>query len=173
MGVMHGFDVISEPKIKTNTPRPELSPEAKARIEREHAEEKDVFSDMAQLQAEALQKKPSDGWREGVKFDHGKAPWHLLPWDAVRAIVWVLMFGAKKYSDRNWELGMDWSRPFAALMRHMTAWWEGEAKDPETGYSHLWHAGCCILFLIAFELRGIGHDDRPVQSSGGTCGKQP
>jgi hypothetical protein len=48
-----------------------------------------------------------------------------------------------------------------ALMRHMTAWWEGESADPETGYSHLWHAGCCILFLITYELRGNGHNDRP------------
>ena len=93
--------------------------------------------------------------QEGRKDDTGKAPWHLLPFDAVRTIVMILQFGAKKYAPRNWEKGMAWSRPYDALMRHMTAWWEGEAKDPETGYSHLWHAGCCILFLIAYEIRGI------------------
>jgi Domain of unknown function (DUF5664) len=98
---------------------------------------------------------------EGRKNDQGKDPWHLLPWDAVRAIVKVLGFGASKYDPRNWEKGMAWSRPYAGLMRHMTAWWEGEPADPETGYSHLWHAGCCIVFLIAYELRGKGHDDRP------------
>jgi len=97
---------------------------------------------------------------EGVKKDAGKDPWHLVPWDAVRAIVKVLQFGANKYAPRNWEKGMAWSRPYDALMRHMTAWWEGEHKDAETGFSHLWHAGCCILFLIAFEIRGIGKDDR-------------
>jgi hypothetical protein len=43
----------------------------------------------------------------------------------------------------------------------MTAWWEGEGADPETGYSHLWRAGCCIVFLIAYEPRGKGHDDQP------------
>lgn len=98
---------------------------------------------------------------EGTKFDHGKDPWHLLPWDAARAVVRVLAFGAGKYSERNWENGMAWSRPFAALQRHLTAWWDGEKADPETGYSHLWHAGCCVFFLIAFELRGSGTDDRP------------
>ena len=77
------------------------------------------------------------------------------------AIAKVLAFGADKYSERNWEKGMVWSRPFSALLRHITAWWGGEDKDEETGYSHLWHAGCCILFLIAFEIRGIGLDDRP------------
>jgi hypothetical protein len=98
---------------------------------------------------------------EGRKDDSGKEPWHLAPWDAFRAIVRVLRFGADKYAPRNWEKGMAWSRPFAALQRHLTAWWEGAAKDEETGMSHLWHAGCCIVFLIAYEMRGIGTDDRP------------
>lgn len=97
----------------------------------------------------------------GRKDDGAKAPWHLLPWDAVRAIVLVLAFGATKYAPRNWERGMDWSRCYAACIRHLTAWWDGEGKDVETGFSHLWHAGCCIIFLIAFELRGTGRDDRP------------
>jgi hypothetical protein len=98
---------------------------------------------------------------EGRKNDTGKDQWHLFPWDAARAIVQVLGFGASKYDPRNWEKGMAWSRPYAALMRHMTAWWEGDRYDAETGFSHLAHAGCCIIFLIAYELRGRGHDDRP------------
>lgn len=106
-------------------------------------------------------KKNSDTWREGVKFDEGKLPYHLLPPELLEGVSEVLQFGAHKYTARNWELGMDWSRPFAALMRHMWAWWRGENTDPETGFSHLWHAGCCIAFLIAFEQRGVGTDDRP------------
>lgn len=38
-----------------------------------------------------------------------------------------------------------------------------EDLDEETGLSHLWHAVCCIAFLIAFEQRGIGTDDRPTR----------
>jgi hypothetical protein len=77
------------------------------------------------------------------------------------------MFGAKKYAPRNWELGMDWDRCFDALMRHMTDWYQrvdkgkGPGKDAETGYSDLWHAGACIVFLISYELRGKGRDTRP------------
>jgi hypothetical protein len=100
----------------------------------------------------------------GRKDDQGKDPWHLAPWDAFRAIVAVLRFGAGKYAPRNWERGMAWSRPFSAMLRHLTAWWHGEKADPETGFSHLWHAGCCIVFLIAFEMRGVGEDDRPGRS---------
>jgi len=98
---------------------------------------------------------------EGRKDDQGKAPWHLAPWDSFRAIITVLAFGAKKYEPRNWEKGMAWSRPYDAAIRHLTAWWDGEPCDPETGYSHLWHLGCCVVFLIAYEIRGVGLDDRP------------
>ena len=97
----------------------------------------------------------------GVKFDQGKIPMHLHPPEPLFAIGEIWDFGQKKYSARNWEEGMDWSRPFGALMRHMWAWWGGEKKDPETGKSHLWHAGCCIFMLITYEIRGIGTDDRP------------
>lgn len=98
---------------------------------------------------------------EGRKDDTEKLPWHLLPPDALEECVKVLQFGANKYAPRNWEKGMAWHRPFSALMRHMWAWWRGETRDPETGLSHLAHAMCCIVFLLSYELRGAGVDDRP------------
>jgi hypothetical protein len=98
---------------------------------------------------------------EGHKADTGKAPYHLLAPEMLEGVAQVLDFGARKYAPRNWELGMSWSRPFSALMRHMWAWWRGEDKDPETGMSHLWHAACCIMFLMAYEQRKTGTDDRP------------
>lgn len=100
----------------------------------------------------------------GNKNDLGKDPWDLAPWDAFRAIVKCLAFGATKYAPRNWERGMAWSRLYGALIRHMTAWWERESIDPESKMSHLWHAGCCVVFLIAYELRGVGLDNRPWKS---------
>ena len=98
---------------------------------------------------------------QGKKFDQGKAPWHLLPWGAVAVIVSVLDFGCRKYGPRNWENGMDYSRLFSAAQRHLTAWFNGEDGDQETGLSHLAHAGCCILFLLTFTITGKGTDDRP------------
>ena len=107
----------------------------------------------------------SPNWREpiaeGQKFDSNKLRYELLPPELLEEVARVLTFGAHKYSARNWELGMAWSRPFAALMRHMWAWWRGEDKDPETGYSHLSHAACCIAFLVSYEARNVGTDDRP------------
>lgn len=97
---------------------------------------------------------------EGIKHDGGKVRLELLPPEFLVATGLVLTFGAEKYGVRNWERGMKWSRVFGALMRHMWAWWGGEQRDPETGYSHLYHASACIAFLIAYEERGVGEDDR-------------
>ena len=107
---------------------------------------------------------------EGKKFDTDKVRLELLPPELLFAVGEILTFGAAKYADRNWELGMSWSRVYGALMRHMWAWWGGKGPttenfvfgslDLETGKSHLWHAGCCIAFLITYEERKIGEDDR-------------
>lgn len=96
----------------------------------------------------------------GVKFDTAKiTPQYIAP-EMITALSSVLAYGAWKYSPRNWEKGMAWSRPFGGMMRHMWAWWKGENLDPETGFSHLWHAACCLMFLIAYEERKVGQDDR-------------
>jgi hypothetical protein len=84
----------------------------------------------------------------------------LVPWAAVSEIAEVLTFGAAKYDANNWCRGARWGRYFAALCRHIFAWWSGEEKDPETGKSHLAHAGCCLLFLMEYQRNGWGSDDR-------------
>lgn len=109
--------------------------------------------------------------KESVKNDSDKTRIELFPGDALFAISDILTFGAKKYAARNWELGMSWGRVYGALMRHMWAWWQGKGPtnenfvfgelDPESQRSHLWHAGCCMVFLISYEMRKVGTDDRP------------
>lgn len=98
---------------------------------------------------------------EGRKDDGGKARYELLAPEFLDGTAQILTFGAAKYEDRNWEKGMKWSRVFGAMMRHMWAWWAGQKLDSETGKSHLWHASCCLMFLVAYEARQTGEDDRP------------
>lgn len=88
----------------------------------------------------------------GKKFDAGKDPWDLVPWEAVEQIVRVLEHGRAKYGAWNW-VGVDQYRRryFSALLRHLMAWRRGESVDPESGLPHLAHAGCCILFMLAKE----------------------
>ena len=96
----------------------------------------------------------------GIKHDTGKPRPELLPADALLQIAQVFTIGAQKYDDRNWELGIKYSRLFGALQRHLLAYWDGEDLDPETGLPHLAHAGCNMLMLLESQ-RFDGLDDRP------------
>lgn len=68
--------------------------------------------------------------------------------------------GAEKYDDNNWRRGYAWSLSYAALLRHLAAFWAGEDRDPETGLLHLAHARWHTGVLIEFMLRELGTDDR-------------
>lgn len=98
---------------------------------------------------------------DGVKFDAHKLPMHLIAPETLTSLAAVLQFGANKYAPRNWENGMDWSRVYSALQRHLWAWWSREEYDEETDFSHLEHALCCLMFLNTYEQRLVGKDDRP------------
>jgi hypothetical protein len=95
-----------------------------------------------------------------IKFDENKLPLHLLSTEAMNQTAAVLAFGAQKYAAHNWRDGFTWSRPLSAAMRHITAFNDGEDKDPESGLSHLAHAACCIMFLLEFEKTHKHLDDR-------------
>ena len=89
----------------------------------------------------------------GRKDDAGKPEYRLLPTRGIKAIVDVLTFGAGKYAPNNWQLVPDARDRYTdALLRHIFAWLDGETHDPESGLHHLGHAGCCLLFLMHFEL---------------------
>ncbi len=93
---------------------------------------------------------------KGMKFDGGKLDYTLVPWQGMDEVVRVLEFGAKKYARDNWKF-VNHAQPryLAAAFRHIIKYNEGELTDPETGLSHLAHATCCMLFLLALgELHG-------------------
>ena len=98
--------------------------------------------------------------KEAMKFDQDKLPLNLLSTEAMNQTAAVLKFGAQKYAEHNWRGGFKWSRPLAAAMRHLTAFNDGEDRDPESGLSHLAHAACCIMFLLEFEKTHQELDDR-------------
>jgi hypothetical protein len=96
----------------------------------------------------------------------------LLPRDypirAYQHVVRVLEFGAVKYVKGNWAKGMPWSVCFNCTMSHLTRAFQGEAKDEESGLTHLGHALCNILFLLAYrDLFPEGDDRLPEFALGG------
>lgn len=88
-----------------------------------------------------------------VRFDSGKPDWSLLPFKAVEEIIKVLEFGAKKYARGNFATGngIEYSRVINSLIRHTVAFSKGEDLDPESGLSHMAHAGANVLFLLHYE----------------------
>jgi len=84
-----------------------------------------------------------------TKHDLGKWRFSLMPMSAMKSVIEVLEFGAKKYAPGNWKTVPDArTRYFDAAIRHVTAWWGGEKNDSESGLPHLAHAICCLLFLL-------------------------
>ena len=120
---------------------------------------------------------------EGYKSDAGKLRMDLIPPEAVESLARVLTYGATgvpfqagcagksdPYPERNWERGMAWSRVFAAINRHLWSWWAGEECDRESGLSGIEHVLCCAAFLVAYEKRHAGTDDRPKIGAKEECG---
>lgn len=98
---------------------------------------------------------------EAMKYDNEKVRLDLLPVAPLLGVSKVLTFGAQKYGARNWEKGLDWSRCYAAALRHLFAWWSGETFDNETQLNHLDHAVCELMFLREFAETHPELDDRP------------
>jgi hypothetical protein len=99
---------------------------------------------------------------EANKADSGKLPLDLLPPELLINVAQVLRHGAEKYDRYNWAKGMAWSRVYAAAQRHLLKWWTHHEADEDSGLSHLAHAACCLAFLLAYEDRRLGIDDRPL-----------
>lgn len=97
-----------------------------------------------------------------TKHDQGKPRMDLLSDLALEEVSRVLGFGANKpgYGAHNWRKGMEWSRLIASVRRHIGEYAKGVDIDPETGFSHLAHAMCCLMFLEEYRQTGTGEDNR-------------
>jgi len=86
---------------------------------------------------------------EGNKNDSGKLRYSLLYWPFVTGIVRVLMFGAKKYGDFDWQKVPNLVERYTdAAIRHLK---DNSGDDKESGEDSLLHAACCLMFLYWFK----------------------
>lgn len=117
----------------------------------------DVLAPPTPQSGEVRITNPTTGGEKGQKL----ARYDLIPANPLRQLAEHYGKGARKYSERNWERGYDWSLNFAALMRHAWAWWDREDVDEETGSNHMvavvWHA----FALLEFHNTHPELDDRP------------
>ena len=89
--------------------------------------------------------------RDVTKHDTNKPRYDLIPPLSLKEIAKTFAIGANKYSDRNWEMGTDWSRYYRALLSHANAWWAGEKFDKEDGQHHLAAVAVCAMMLMEYE----------------------
>ncbi len=95
-----------------------------------------------------------------------KPPINLIPPTGIIVEAMAFKFGASKYGPFNWrEKGVAASIYYAAMMRHLFDWWDGEDLASDSSVHHLGHlrAGANII-LDAAEI-GKLVDDRPAKGN--------
>jgi len=97
---------------------------------------------------------------KGMKFDDNKLLYHLIPLKALEEEIKVLMIGAAKYEENNWQKVDNAIRRYLnATLRHLgkivealnNGWSDekiAEMKDEDSGLHPLAHCACDIHFLL-------------------------
>lgn len=99
---------------------------------------------------------PDTGAQKGSKRER----FDLIPAESLNWLARVYGYGAGKYDDHNWRRGYAWGLSYAAMQRHLHAFWSGENFDPESGLPHLAHAMWHCTTLLTFMTEHPEKDDR-------------
>lgn len=114
-----------------------------------------------QSNSEVISNATKDVAKTGVKYDAGKVRFDLIPPRPMQLLAEVYTVGAQKYEPRNWEKGIEYSRVYAAVQRHLHAYWGGQDLDEESALPHLAHAMWGMAALLEFDTTHPELDDRP------------
>lgn len=111
----------------------------------------------------------ADGWKDTnpkSAFGDKKVPFSCVPAPVVAELGLAMLEGALKYGRHNYRIaGVRASTYYDAALRHLTAFWEGEDVDPESGLPHLVKAMACLAVVRDAEMRGLLNDDRPPKTA--------
>lgn len=100
-----------------------------------------------------------------TQFGVKKTPLHLVPTVGIEEEAWAFQCGADKYGAYNWrEKTISATVYYAAMLRHLHAWFNGEDLDPESGRSHLAHVRACANMILDGAKFGKLNDNRPTKS---------
>jgi hypothetical protein len=108
-----------------------------------------------------VRESPEKVTPKGLRYNTGKRRYDLLPPDAMAALADLMTIGSRKYAERNWELGMAFSDASASLERHLQDWKAGIDHDDESRQLQMAHVAINAIFLLTWQLRDLGQDDRP------------
>jgi len=102
-----------------------------------------------------------------------KIPLHLVPPAAVHYLAMAMADGGKKYGPYNWRTNpISSSVYYAAALRHLTAWWDGEDNASDSNVHHLAHAMACLALVLDSESLGTLKDDRPTKGTSSKIQKE-
>lgn len=94
-----------------------------------------------------------------------KVPFSTVPAPVIAEIGLGMLEGARKYGRHNYRIaGIRYSVYYDAAMRHLTAWWEGQDTDPDSGLSHITKALASLVVLRDAMMNDKATDDRPPSS---------
>ncbi len=94
------------------------------------------------------------------KNDQEKPDLSLLTKVFLDEVAKAMMVGEKKYGRYNYCKGHNTSQLIAALLRHATAYFNGEEHDPIDGQHHLGSVGACVNMLLRQQELGTLTDNR-------------
>ena len=91
-----------------------------------------------------------------------KVPFSTISAPVMAELGLAMLEGAIKYGKHNYRvIGVRSSIYYDAALRHLTAWWEGEDIDPDSGLSHITKAMGCMMVLRDAMIMDKLNDDRP------------
>lgn len=103
---------------------------------------------------------------QAERKNNGKLQWTQIDFESMEDMVRVLEFGAEKYDRDNWKKGFPVRQLCDSLLRHMTAFLNGEDIDPESGLTHIGHIQCNAMFLAYNMKHHPEMDDRKKEDKG-------
>lgn len=80
-----------------------------------------------------------------------KLQYNLIPAECLEELAIILTYGANKYEPHNWKKCTNMDFYWDSLFRHLQQYRLGESVDKESGFNHLSHALCNLMFLVYFE----------------------
>ena len=101
--------------------------------------------------------------KDAAALRDGKIPLDLLEPAALREVARAMHTGAVKYGRRNYvhpDTPIYATTYFAATMRHLLDYADGEEVAPDTGISHWAHIGANVNVVLAAMQAGTFIDDR-------------
>lgn len=106
------------------------------------------------VSGEVISVNAATGGAKGVKLER----FDLIPVYPLTALARHFGVGARKYADRNWEKGYEWSKSYAAMQRHANLFWGGENYDhhkPECPEGCVEHTGSHHLTAVAWHAMAL------------------